>query len=66
MRIRGDLEGVVYVHAADGVVALAAGDTIPVGAEVGDHLIDREKESTGGSTGRTRGRGSASRASSDD
>ena len=65
MQIRSDFEGVVYVHAVDGVVALAAGDTIPAGAEVGDHLLD-PKEPTGGSTGRTRGRGRASRASTDD
>lgn len=36
MKIRDDLEGVVHV---DGKV-LAAGDTIPDGVEVGDHLIE--------------------------
>lgn len=40
MRIRSDLDGVVYAHLGDGVVRLAAGDPVPDGAVVGDHLID--------------------------
>ena len=42
MKIRGDLVGVVYVSVGGGVVALGAGDTIPAGVEVGEHLIEPE------------------------
>ncbi|OBB45668.1 hypothetical protein A5754_09140 [Mycolicibacterium fortuitum] len=63
MKIRDDLEGVVYVHTAGGGVAcLKAGDTVPVGVEVGDHLT--EKDSDG--AGVKRGRRSAPRPSTDD
>lgn len=63
MKIRDDLEGVVYVHTAGGGVAcLKAGDTVPDGAEVGDHLT--EKDSDG--AGVKRGRRSTPRPSTDD
>ena len=63
MRIRSDLVGVVHV---DGAV-LAAGDEVPEGVTVGDHLVAAEKvkEADSGSTGRTRRRGNTSRATSD-
>ena len=39
MKIRDDLEGVVYVRSDDGTLTtLKAGDTVPSGIEVGDHL----------------------------
>lgn len=60
MHIRPDLEGVVHVAG----LVLAAGDAIPDGVVVGEHLI--AKEQAGGSTGKRRGRGSASRPASDD
>ncbi len=60
MKIRTDLEGVVHV----GGLVLAAGDTIPDGAVVGDHLI--EKEAAGGSAGKRRGRASTPRPTSDE
>lgn len=41
MRIRDDLDGVVHVHSEGGVVVLRAGDTIPAGVVVGDHLKAR-------------------------
>lgn len=40
-KIRGDFEGVVYV---DGK-ALKAGDEVPEGVDVGDHLFDPPKQS---------------------
>lgn len=46
--VRGDLVGVVYVHAGDGAVRLSAGDTIPDGVEVGEHLIASEGEDADG------------------
>lgn len=58
MKIRADLEGVVYV----GGHVLAAGDDVPAGVTVGDHLL--EKGASGG-TGKRRGRASTPRASSD-
>lgn len=58
MKIRADLEGVVHV----GDVVLAAGDTIPAGVTVGDHLTEG---TAGGDTGKPRRRGSTSRATSD-
>ncbi|MEJ9078589.1 hypothetical protein WKY82_09230 [Gordonia malaquae] len=60
MRIRDDLEGVVYVAG----VVLAAGDTIPDGVTVGDHLT--VKEQTSGTARKPRGRASASRATAVD
>ncbi|OHU23402.1 hypothetical protein BKG77_06980 [Mycobacteroides chelonae] len=44
MRIRRDLEGVVYVHAGGDVVCLAAGDVVPDGAVVGEHLVGEDSE----------------------
>ncbi|MDJ0010102.1 hypothetical protein [Gordonia alkanivorans] len=58
-KIRDDLEGVVYVAN----VVLKAGDTIPDGVEVGDHLTATTTSKSSGSSskgGRTR------RASSND
>lgn len=60
MHIRPDLVGVVYV---DGHT-LAAGDVVPDGVTVGDHLI--VKESSSGGTSKPRRRGNTSRATSDD
>lgn len=63
MRIRSDLDGVVYVRTTGGDVAcLKAGDTVPDGVDVGDHLA--EKESDG--AGVKRGRRSAPRPDADD
>lgn len=66
MKIRSDLEGVVYVRTPDGSVAcLAAGDTVPDGVTVGDHLTATEpKESDG--AGVKRGRRSTPRPATDD
>ena len=64
MKIRSDLEGVVYVHTAGGGVAcLSAGDTVPDGVEVGDHLTEKDSD---GSTGVKRGRRSTPRPDTDD
>ena len=53
MKIRDDLEGVVYVHTAGGGVAcLKAGDTVPDGAEVGDHLTEKDSDGAGVKRGR--------------
>jgi hypothetical protein len=41
MKIRDDLEGVVHVRTLGGVVVLKAGDTVPDGVEVGDHLTGK-------------------------
>ena len=60
MKIRSDLVGVVHV---DGVV-LAAGDTIPDGAVVGEHLIESEGAEDG--TRKRGGRRSSTRPQSDD
>lgn len=38
MKIRDDLEGVVHLHVEGSVVVLKAGDTVPDGVEVGEHL----------------------------
>lgn len=39
-RIRSDLVGVVCAYVDDAPVVLKAGDEVPEGAEVGDHIID--------------------------
>lgn len=44
MRIRSDLQGVVYVPVGGDVVCLAAGDEVPDGAVVGEHLTSEQKE----------------------
>ncbi|MUL47601.1 hypothetical protein FZI85_25130 [Mycobacterium sp. CBMA293] len=46
MKIRSDLEGVVYVQSEGGVVCLAAGDTVPDGVDVGEHLTIEPAEPT--------------------
>lgn len=38
-KIRDDFEGVTFVRTADGDVVLKAGDKIPKGVVVGDHLL---------------------------
>lgn len=43
MKIRDDLEGVVYLTTEEGVVVLKAGDTLPSGAEVGEHLTKKDE-----------------------
>lgn len=63
MRIRDDLEGVVHVAG----VVLAAGDTIPDGVEVGEHLTGQDAtEEVDNGTRRRGGRRSSTRAHSDD
>ncbi len=72
MRIRSDLEGVVYAHGREGVVTLAAGDTVPDGVEVGEHLTGAAKSEPDSATapeetetkraGNSRGRSNATRA----
>jgi hypothetical protein len=47
MKIRDDLEGVVHVRTLGGVVVLAAGDTIPEGVEVGEHLTKPGEQKEG-------------------
>jgi hypothetical protein len=42
-KVRDDFEGVV--HLPDQGLVLKAGDEIPEGVEVGDHLVDSPKES---------------------
>ena len=44
MRIREDLEGVVIAYTEDGTVTLSAGDEIPDGVAVGDHLTEAAPE----------------------
>lgn len=46
MRIRSDLVGVVYVQTSGGVVCLEAGDTVPDGVDVGEHLTSEAEEPT--------------------
>lgn len=66
MKIRSDLDGVVYVHTAGGGVAcLKAGDTVPDGMEVGDHLIN-PVDLESGHAGNRRGRRSTPRPDADD
>ena len=72
MRIRSDLVGVVYVQTSGGVVCLEAGDTVPDGAEVGEHLTSEAEEPAAApeveeteNAGRRRGRRSASRPTTD-
>jgi hypothetical protein len=48
MRIRSDLFGVVYAHLGDGVVRLTAGDPVPEGAQVGEHLADADSPADAG------------------
>jgi len=38
-KIRDDLDGVTYVYVNDLPVQLAAGDQVPKGADVGEHLL---------------------------
>lgn len=42
--IRDDLDGVVYVDVAGTRVMLRAGDEVPDGVTVGDHLLDRSDD----------------------
>lgn len=65
MKIRDDLEGVVHVRTAGGVVVLSSGDTVPEGAEVGDHLTSKSapaKESDDAGVKPRRGRPARSAA----
>lgn len=43
-KIRADLVGVVFVYVDDAPVQLGAGDDIPEGAEVGDHLLEQQEK----------------------
>lgn len=45
-KIRDDLEGVVWFDVDGKKVKLAAGDTVPEGIEVGDHLLSGESSAT--------------------
>lgn len=71
MKIRDDLDGVVHVHTVGGVVVLSAGDTVPDGVEVGDHLTSEaaakpaEKEDEDGAGVKPR-RGRPSRSVAND
>lgn len=60
--IRSDLEGVVYAYDGGDAIQLAAGDTVPDGVEVGDHLLDGKTTTSGASSGGTQApKGNASR-----
>lgn len=43
--IREDLDGVTVVPGGDGLIVLQAGDVVPEGVSVGDHLLEPEPES---------------------
>ena len=45
-KIRDDLEGVVWFDVDGQKVKIAAGDTVPDGIEVGDHLLSGESSAT--------------------
>lgn len=47
-KIRTDLDGVVWVEVNGDRVALAAGDDVPDGIAVGDHLVAPTKRTRGG------------------
>lgn len=58
VKIRDDLEGVVYPYTSDGItlgIALRAGDDVPAGVVVGEHLLaagaTEEPESDGAPKG---------------
>ena len=42
--IREDLDGVTVVPGAEGLIVLHAGDVVPEGMSVGDHLLAPEPE----------------------
>lgn len=73
MKIRDDLEGFVHVHVEGGVVVLKAGDTVPSGVEVGEHLTKKteqkkpepEKDEDDNESGVKRGRSRSTRTRSD-
>lgn len=51
-KIRSDLEGVVSTYQDGVAITLAAGDDVPDGVEVGDHVLDgAEGDETEGQTG---------------
>jgi len=54
-KIRDDLEGVVYVEVDSQRVELKAGDDIPEGVELGDHLLAKGGDGGAGHGGRRRG-----------
>lgn len=57
-RIRADLDGSVFLHKPDGTfTVLVAGDEVPKGAEVGDHLLEDASAGDAGApaVGATRG-----------
>ncbi|NEW49338.1 hypothetical protein GV792_04680 [Nocardia cyriacigeorgica] len=41
-RIRDDLEGAVYLTHKGKLLTLWAGDRVPAGAEIGEHLLTRK------------------------
>ncbi|MCR6706556.1 MAG: hypothetical protein NVV66_18335 [Cellulomonas sp.] len=48
-KIRDDLEGVTFVYVDDQPIELRAGDEVPKGAKVGDHLLTpKAAKDTGG------------------
>lgn len=66
MKIRGDLDGVVYVRLPDGGVAcLQAGDTVPDGVTVGDHLTNDGVEGKDSDAGQPRRRRNPTRPPAD-
>ena len=38
--IRADLDGSVFVHGDQGSVPLVAGDVVPAGVELGEHVLE--------------------------
>ena len=69
--IRSDLEGVVHAHLHDGTlnaVVLGAGDVVPDGVVVGDHLIAPEQddvETSGADPAQARGKSAEAGSGSD-
>ncbi|MDY7341396.1 hypothetical protein TH728_03005 [Corynebacterium amycolatum] len=42
MRVRNDLDGVIFAHVRGGSVMLKAGDEVPAGAVIADALCEPE------------------------
>ena len=63
-RIKADLVGVVYVYGPDGSALpepLAAGDDVPEGVTVGDHLLDAKAKDAGETTASSTAKPAAAR-----
>ena len=46
MKVRSDLEGVVWVRLGASPVMLQAGDEIPDGVSLGEHLVEKPRGKT--------------------